>query len=198
MSSADRTSADVFAETPEVHERNLRIGVHVIGGSTIMFFFALAFAYFYLRSVDSHGRWNAGDVAAPDAYGVAITALFVLGAAALVVAARAARRRGRWLAPAGIALVAAIAAVVVQAIEYANLGFGPHEGGYTSVFYGWTACLAVFTLGAAYWMTVLVAEGARLRTAGAQPAPAGLDEASLYVSLLAIIAVVAWVCLYLL
>jgi heme/copper-type cytochrome/quinol oxidase subunit 3 len=198
MTASDQISPDVFAETPEVHERNLRIGVHVLGGSTIMFFFAFAFAYFYLRSVDTHGRWNAADHAAPDGYGVAIAALFVLGAAAIFAAATAARRDRPWLAQAGIALAAVLGAIVLQAIEYANVDFVPHDGGYTSVFYGWTALLAVFALGAVYWTAVLVAEGARLRTADAQPAPPGLREAAFYVALLAAIAVIAWVLLYLL
>jgi heme/copper-type cytochrome/quinol oxidase subunit 3 len=198
MTASGQGSTDVFGETPEVHERNLRIGIHVLGGSTIMFFFAFVFAYFYLRSVDSHGRWNAADHAAPDGYGVAIAALFVLGAAALFAAATAARRDRPWLLQAGVALAAVLVAIVVQAIEYANVDFVPHDGGYTSVFYGWSALVAIFALGAVYWMAVLVAEGARMRTADAQPAPPGLREAAFYLGLLATISVIAWVLLYLL
>src|SRR5919109_4344298 len=110
MTPPEQTPADVFAEAPEVHERNLRIGVRVIAGSTILFFFAFAFAYFYLRSVNSHGRWNAAQVAAPDGYGIAIVALFVLGAAALTAALSAARRGRPWLARAGVALACVVIA----------------------------------------------------------------------------------------
>lgn len=198
MSAPDESPADIFGETPEVHERNLRIGVHIIAGSTIMFFSAFAFAYFYLRSVDSNGRWNAADVAAPDGYGVAIAALVALGAVAISAAAVAARRARPWRVPAAIALAAVIVAIVVQSIEYAHVEFAPDGGGYTSVFYGWTAMLAVFALGALYWMAVLVAEGARIRSAAAPSAPPGLNEAALYLRVLAIIAVIAWVVLYLL
>jgi heme/copper-type cytochrome/quinol oxidase subunit 3 len=198
MNAGDQSTGDVFAETPEVHERNLRIGVHILAGSTIMFFFAFTFAYFYLRSVDSNGRWNAGDVAAPDGYGVAIAALVVLGAVAISAAAGAARRARTWRVPAVIALAAVIVAIVLQSIEYAHVEFAPDGGGYTSVFYGWTATLAVFALGALYWIAVLVAEGARTRSADAQPAPPGLDEAAFYLRVLGLIAVIAWVLLYLL
>lgn len=198
MSARDESPADVFAETPEVHERNLRIGVHITAGSTIMFFFAFAFAYFYLRSVDSNGRWNADQVAAPDGYGIAIAALVVLGAAAISAAAGAARRDRPWLVQAGIALAAVTLAIVVQSIEYAHVGFAPDGGGYTSVFYGWTAMLAVFALGALYWITVVVAEGARTRSTDAQPAPPGLEEAAFYLRVLAAIAVIAWILIYLL
>src|SRR5919106_6397536 len=104
MTFPEQTPADVFAEAPEVHDRNLRIGVRVISGSTILFFFAFAFAYFYLRSTNSHGRWNEGDLAAPDAYGVAVVALFVLAAAALTLADVTSKRRRPWLAPTAIAL----------------------------------------------------------------------------------------------
>jgi heme/copper-type cytochrome/quinol oxidase subunit 3 len=188
-----------FSEGPEVHDRNLRIGVRIVAGSTIMFFFAFGFAYFYLRSVDSHGRWNEGDLAAPDGYGVAIVALFVLSAVALSAADVISKRRRPWLAPAGISLAALIVAVVLQCIEYAHVEFTPDGGGFTSVFYGWTIFLALFALGAAYFTTVLIAEAWRSRGADSQPGPLpGLEEAAFYLRLLAGIAVIAWVLLYLL
>jgi heme/copper-type cytochrome/quinol oxidase subunit 3 len=197
MDADDQISTDVFDESPEVHERNLRIGVRVLAGSTILFFFAFAFAYFYLRALDSHGRWNASDAAAPDGFGVAITGLFVLSAAALSAATSAARRDRPWLARTGVALAAVVVAIVVQGIEYANVDFAPHDGGFTSVFYGWTALFAVVALGAVYWIAVLVAEGSRSRTADTRPVPPGLEEAALYLQVLATIGVIAWVLLYL-
>ena len=36
---------------------------------------------------------------------------------------------------------------MLQVIEWTTLGFGPASGGYASVFIGWTAFYAVFTLG---------------------------------------------------
>ena len=199
MDVRDQNSDDVFAETPEVHERNLRILVRVIAGSTIMFFFAFAFAYFYLRSLDSNGLWNEGDVAAPDGYGAAIAALFVLSAAAMSVAFGAAQRRRPWLVGAAMSHLALLAAVLLQAIEYAHIAFAPGDGGFTSVFYGWTLFLGVFALGAAYFTAVLVAEGVRSRGSETQPGPLpGLEETAFYLRLLASIAAIAWVLLYLL
>jgi heme/copper-type cytochrome/quinol oxidase subunit 3 len=198
VGAAEQPPEDVLAESAEVHERNLRIGVRLIAGSTIMFFFAFVFAYFYLRSLDSHGGWNAAEVGAPDAYGVAIAGLVVLSAASISYAARAARAHSPWIAYAGLALVAGLIALVVQGVEYANLGFDPQGGGYASVFYGWTIMFAVVALGALYWIETLVAEGLRAGGPGAGQAPPGLDEAAFYVRLLAIIAVIAWVILYLL
>ena len=199
MSPPQEIYGPEFDESPELHERNLRIAVRVISGSTIMFFFSFAFGYVYLRSVDSHGRWNEGDLAAPDGYGVAIVALFVLAAVALSAADVTAKRRRPWLAPAGISLAALIVAVVLQCIEYAHLEFTPDGGGFTSVFYGWTIFLALFALGSAYFTTVLIAEGWRYRREESQPGPLpGMEEAAFYLRLLALIAVIAWVLLYLL
>jgi heme/copper-type cytochrome/quinol oxidase subunit 3 len=197
MSATGQQSDDVLAESAEVHERNLRIGVRVIAGSTIMFFFAFAFAYFYLRSLDSNGNWRPEGVDPPQAYGVAIVALFVLAAASLSYAARAARHGRAWLIPAGLSLALVLAGCVVQAFEYAHLGFGPMSGGYASVFYGWTLLFTVFALGALYWVEVLLAEDLRSRYPPGTEARAGIDEATFYLRLLAIIAVIAWVVLYL-
>jgi heme/copper-type cytochrome/quinol oxidase subunit 3 len=199
MSPPREIYGEEFGESPEVHDRNLRIGVRVISGSTILFFFAFAFAYFYLRSVNSHDRWNAGDLAAPDAYGIVIAALFVLSAASMSVADTSSKRGRRWLAPTAIALAALLVAVVAQGVEYAHLEFTPDGGGFTSVFYGWTIFLGVFGLGAAYYVAVMLAEGARSGAATRQPQPVpGVEETAFYLRLLALIAVIAWVLLYLL
>jgi heme/copper-type cytochrome/quinol oxidase subunit 3 len=199
MNPRQEIYGDEFAESPEVHDRNLRIGVRVISGSTILFFFAFAFAYFYLRSVDSHGRWNEGDLAAPDGYGIAIVALFVLGAAALSLADVTSKRRQPWVRWAGVALAAQLVAIVLQGFEYAHVEFTPDGGGFTSVFYGWTIFLAVFALGSAYFTTVLVAEGTRARGSESYPGPLpGIEEAGFYLRVLALVAVIAWVLLYLL
>jgi heme/copper-type cytochrome/quinol oxidase subunit 3 len=196
MSAPGQPSKDVYDESAEVHERNLRIGVRIIAGSTIMFFFSFAFAYFYLRSLDARGLWRPDGVDPPAAYGVAILVLFVLAAAAIGYAARATRQRRPWKAPAGLALALGLVGCVVQAFEYAHLGFGPTSGGYASVFYGWTTLFVVFALSATYWVEALVAEGVRDRHYMGAEVPAGIEEAAFYWRLLAAIAVIAWVLLY--
>ena len=196
MSTPDQPPEDVYGESAEVHERNIRIGVHIIAGTTLMFFFPFAFTYLYLRSLDSHGEWNADGVAAPDGYGAVITVLIVLSAVAMSVAGATARGRRPWVGAAALALVAGLAAVVVQAFEYANLGFGPTDGGYASVFYGWTIFLAVFVLGAMYWVWILLAEGLRIDGMRSTRALPGFDEATFYLRVIALIALIAWFLLY--
>jgi heme/copper-type cytochrome/quinol oxidase subunit 3 len=189
---------DVLAEPPEVHERNLWMGARILGGATIMFFLAFIFAYFYLRSLNTAGRWNVHGFKPPQGYGAAIVALFATSAVSFAYAAYAARNGRRWLAAAGLSLVLGLAGCVVQAFEYAHLGFGPQNGGYVSVFFGWTLLFVVLVLPALYWVEILFAEGLRNRRAPGARAPAGLDDAAFYWGLLAAIGVLAWVILYLL
>jgi heme/copper-type cytochrome/quinol oxidase subunit 3 len=197
MSAPEQTPDDLLAESAEVHERNLRIGVRVIAGSTIMFFLAFLFAYFYLRSLDSKGLWRPDGVDPPQGYGAAIVLLFVLSAGSVAYAARAARNGRRWLVAAGLALLLALAGCIVQAFEYAHLGFGPQSGGYASVFIGWTALFVVFVLAVVYWLETLFAEGLRNRHGPGPKVPPGLDEVAFYWPLLAAIGGVAWAILYL-
>jgi heme/copper-type cytochrome/quinol oxidase subunit 3 len=189
---------EAFAEPPEVQERNLWLGVRVMAGVTIMFFLAFVFAYFYLRSLNNAGRWQPPRVDPPQGYGAAVVILFALSAAALAYADRAARAARAWLPVAGIALALGLAGCVVQGFEWANLGFSPLDGGYASVFLGWTLLFTVFVLLAMYWVEVVFATGIRHRRAGETYVPHGLDAAAFNWALLAVIGVIAWVILYLL
>ncbi len=198
MSKSDNPTADRLAEPPEVHERNLWIGARILAGATIMFFLSFAFAYFYLRSLNSSNDWRPDGIDPPQAYGVVIVVLFTLSAAALAYAAYAARGERPWHAAAGASLALGLAGCVVQAFEYAHLGFGPQDGGYASVFIGWTILFAVLVLPAMYWVEILLAEGLRNRGTSGAGVPAGLPAAAFYWTLLAIIGVVTWVILYLL
>ena len=197
MNVTDQTSDDPLAESAEVHERNLRIGVRVIAGSTIMFFLAFVFAYFYLRSLDSNGFWRPDGVDPPQAYGAVIVILFVLSAGSIAYTAHAARTGRPWLAGAALSLLLAVAGCIVQGFEYSQIEFGPQSGGYASVFVGWTVLYAVFVLPVIYWIETLLAEGLRSRNDRDATVPPGLDEVAFYWRMLAAIGVLAWVILYL-
>ena len=185
-------------EPPEVHERNLWLGARVIAGTTILFFAAFVFAYFYLRSLNNSHQWRPAGVDPPQRYGVAIVLLFVVSAGACWPTrpgrrARAAagwpRRGRRWRSGS--------AGCVVQVFEYANLHFSPTDGGYASVFIGWTVLFVVFVLLTMYWVEILFAEGVRNRGAEEAVVPAGLADAAFYWGLLAGIGVLTWAILYL-
>lgn len=191
-------SGGVFEETPEIHERNVWVGTRVIGGTTIMFFAAFAFAYFYLRSLNNTDRWRPDGVDPSQRYGLAVVLLFAASAAVLGYAAWAAQKERPWVAAAGASLALGLAGCVAQVLEYAQLHFGPLDGGYASVFIGWTIFFVVFALLTLYWVEILLADGLRHRHAAAVYVPAGLGDAAFYWELLAGIGVVTWAILYLL
>ena len=93
-----------YVEPPEVHERNLWLGARVIAGTTIMFFAAFVFAYFYLRSLNNSNLWRPAGVDPPQRYGLTIVLLFVISSGLLAYASWAAREKRGWLAAAGTAL----------------------------------------------------------------------------------------------
>jgi heme/copper-type cytochrome/quinol oxidase subunit 3 len=186
-----------LAEPPELHERNLWIAARILAGATILFFLAFVFAYFYLRSFNNNDNWRPSGIDPPGGYGAAIVILFALSAASFGYAARAARDARPWFGAAGVSLALGLAGVIVQGFEYANLGFTPSDGGYASVFEGWTILFAVFVLPAMYWVETLLANGVRHRASRGY-VPVGLDAAAFYWSLLAGIGVLTWFILYVL
>jgi heme/copper-type cytochrome/quinol oxidase subunit 3 len=199
MSASDPAprTEDAFAEPPEIHARNLWLSARLLAGATILFFLAFVFAYFYLRSFNNNDNWRPSGTDPPGGYGAAIVILYALSAAAFSYAARAARERRAWFGAAGLSLALGLAGVIVQGFEYANLGFSPVDGGYASVFMGWTILFAVFVLPAMYWVETLLAVGIRNRATKGY-IPVGIDAAAFYWSLLAAIGVLSWFILYVL
>ena len=190
-------AAGPLDEPPEVNERNLWIGARVIAGTTILFFAAFVFAYFYLHSLNNSDLWRPAGVDPPQRYGLAIVLLFVTSAGLLAYASWAAREERGWLPAAGVALALGLAGCVVQVFEYANIHFSPTDGGYASVFIGWTVLFVVFVLLTMYWVEILFAEGLRKRRVEGAAVPAGLSDAAFYWGLLAGIGVLTWAILYL-
>ena len=94
---------------------------------------------------------------------------------------RARARQGRILAAVSLAaLLVGVAAVVLQVVEYTQLGFGPTDGGFASVFVGWTGFFAVVVLGTMVWLEIIVASAFRngSRSAGLEPGPTSTRSAS--------------------
>jgi heme/copper-type cytochrome/quinol oxidase subunit 3 len=122
-------------------------------------------------------------------------ALLVLSSAALQLVSRD-ERAGRFAGRAaklGIAFALGIAALVVQVVEWASLGFGPADGGYASVFVGWTGFFFLFVILALIWIEVELAGAIRRPR---DPSP-GVRAASFYWSFIAGIGLLTWVVLYL-
>ena len=130
-------------------------------------------------------------------------------------------RRPAWRAKGAAAAVALVAALVVQIGGWSTQGFGPTDGGYASVYVGWTGLQALFVLGLLYWLETTLATSFRYRkTLHGAPGPGEasgdpdrtapdiqdplslvrptLEAMSFYAVFFAGIAVIAWVVLYVL
>ena len=153
-SASAPTHAHIELEPPEWQPRAMWVSARQLCGAASFFFLAFVFAYFYLRSLDTNKDWKIGSVNPSLGLGILILVVLILSAVALRAAATRAELAVR--ASAG-ALLLALLSVVLQVIQWTTLGFGPASGGYASVYIGWTAFYAVFTLFCAYWIETQVA-----------------------------------------
>lgn len=205
---AHGTEIEIPPEPPEVGARALYVASRLLAGATTFFFLAFLFAYFYLRSLNQNGAWNAHHVKPEQGFGLAIALCIVISAALAIAAGRRGKSEANWVPLVSGALVLGLAAVVLQCIEYTIQKFGPTDGAYASVYVGWTALFMVAVLGTLYWLETLLATELRARRAPpvephsdiAEPhrltAP-GLDAAVFYWCYLVAIGVIAYVTLYL-
>ena len=214
----------VESEPPEQLARNLNSAGHLLASATAFFFLAFVFAYFYLRSLNNAGLWHPKHVDPSQTLGALVMVAGVLTAVLVRwgLADHRAERRSVWRVKGAVALAIGIAAVVLQVVEWTTVGFGPADGGYASVFFGWTGFYAVFLVGALFWLETVLATSIRYRgwTTGDRTVAAGdasgdrrrhgedirdpvslvraeLDALSFYWGFLAGVGVLAWILLYL-
>jgi heme/copper-type cytochrome/quinol oxidase subunit 3 len=129
-----------------------------VGGLAFLYG-CFAFAYFYLRSVNSSGRWKGSGFHAPQiGYGVTILVLVLLSALVQYVGLQRikAGSKSAWQAAAFVALLLGVAAVVVQILQLLSLPFQPGSSGFSSVFTDTWPVLLVSWLGAMLWLEILV------------------------------------------
>lgn len=214
--------AIVEGEPPEMLGRNLRSGTYLFAGGTAFFFLCFLFAYFYLRALNNADMWKPKGVNASVAWGTITVALYVVSAVFVRIglSEHRANRRPNWRKAGAVALAAGIAGLVVQAFAWDHQSFGPADGGFASVYFGWTAFLFLFVFGTMYWLETTLAMSLRYRkieTGAPEPGEASgdpyrkahdirdplslvraeLESLSFYWAFLAAIAVLAWVLLYL-
>jgi len=157
-------TAPIPAEHPVVESRIVSVGSYLLAAGTTFFFIAFLFAFFYLRAVNSNGLWGGPKpghhVSVPTVSGSVILAC-ILASVALVRIGLAARGGGLlWPLGAG-ALLLGLGAVAVQCWQYTDLAFGTEEGGYASVYLGWTGFFTIFSFGALLWLEMILATARR-------------------------------------
>lgn len=128
-------------------------------GSLSFLYGAFAFAYFYLRSVNSSGRWEGSGYHAPQiGYGVTILILVVVSAIVQYVGLTRikAGAKSAWLGAALVALVLGVVAVALEIVQLLNLPFQPGSSGFSSVFTGFYPVMLVSWLAAMIWLEILI------------------------------------------
>lgn len=182
-----------------------------IGGLTFLFG-CFAFAYFYLRSLDSSGRWEGSGYVAPTLWlGTVIMLLAVLAAGAQYFGLQRikAGHKDSWAVYAIIAMVLAVAAIGLQVYELNALPFLPGSSGYASVFVSFYPVFTVVQLAVLLWLEILFVRARRIpaisfveqpptiaETRTVQRFQAGLSAFTAVWNYLAFIAVVFWFLFY--
>ena len=130
-----------------------------IGGLSFLFG-AFVFTYFYLRSINSSGRWQGSGFIQPSILtGTIIMILAVLSASVHYYGLQRikAGRQRIWQISGLIALGLGLAAVGLQIDQLATLPFPPGSSGYSSVFTGLYPVLLTVQLAVLVWLEILLA-----------------------------------------
>jgi heme/copper-type cytochrome/quinol oxidase subunit 3 len=130
-----------------------------IGGLTFLFG-AFLFAYFYLRSLNSSGRWQGSGYVAPSLWiGTTIMLLAEVSAGVHYFGLQRikAGHKSAWQIYGLVALGFGLAAVAFQVYQLTDLPFPPGSSGYSSVFTGFYAVFLTVQLAAMIWLEILLA-----------------------------------------
>jgi heme/copper-type cytochrome/quinol oxidase subunit 3 len=202
MSVGEAELAQIPIEAPDLESRMISVGSYLGAAAIGFFFMTFLFAFFYLRALNTNGLWGAGKPGhhVHPALTVGIIVLVcVLASVALVRVSLVRLRKGASDArPVGIvALVLGLVAIAVQCWQYTDLGFGPGDGGYASVYLGWTGFYAIVAFGVLLWLeTLLVSfgQGGQMRAGRLE---VDLSSYSVVWTTLGVVEVVAFILLYL-
>jgi heme/copper-type cytochrome/quinol oxidase subunit 3 len=130
-----------------------------IGGLTFLFG-AFLFAYFYLRSLNSAGRWQGFGFIHPSLWiGTTIMLLAEVSAGVQYFGLQRikAGHKSAWQINGLIALALGLAAVSFQIYQLIDLPFKPGSSGFASVFAGFYPVFLVVQLAVMIWLEILLA-----------------------------------------
>ncbi|HEV2255215.1 MAG TPA: hypothetical protein VGS06_18700 [Streptosporangiaceae bacterium] len=130
-----------------------------IGGLTFLFG-AFLFAYFYLRSLNSEGRWEGFGFIHPSLWiGTTIMLLAEVSAGVHYFGLQRikAGHKRTWQINGLLAMGLGLAAVAFQIYQLIDLPFKPGSSGYASVFSGFYPVFLVIQLAVLAWLEILLA-----------------------------------------
>ncbi|HUZ37469.1 MAG TPA: hypothetical protein VMV17_14180 [Streptosporangiaceae bacterium] len=184
-----------------------------IGGLSFLYG-SFVFAYFYLRSLNSSGRWHGSGFQQPSvAMGTVILALIVVSAVAqtLVLQRIKAGNKSAWQAGALVALLLGLLAVALQIIQLLTLPFWPGSSGFASVFTGTYPVYTLTVLVMMIWLEIMIMRSRSIpaisfveqpptftEAFGVQRFQASLSAFTAVWNYMAVVGIVFWVLFYLL
>jgi heme/copper-type cytochrome/quinol oxidase subunit 3 len=130
-----------------------------LGGLTFLFG-CFAFSYFYLRALNSAGRWQGSGFVQPSLW-MGTTVMILIGLSAGVhyfgLQRIKAGHKMVWQIVALVALAFGLAAVGLQIYQLATLPFPPGSSGYSSVFTGFYAVFVTLLFATLIWLEIMLA-----------------------------------------
>jgi heme/copper-type cytochrome/quinol oxidase subunit 3 len=190
------STAPIPVETIEVEIRVQKVGSYLLAAAIAFFFVAFLFAFLYLRALNNNGLWGGGKPGHHVHPALTAGIVILVCVLASVAFARLSAKVAQWRLPAGgLALALGLVAVGVQCWQYTALGFGPGDGGYASVYLGWTGFFTIFALGALLWLEATLASAIRSDVHGAK-LEADAASFSLVWAMLGIVEVAAFILLF--
>jgi|SRR5580658_1426680 heme/copper-type cytochrome/quinol oxidase subunit 3 len=163
LTPAETEAAHTAEDEGFYHEAALNAawsGSRLAIGGLAFLFGAFAFAYFYLRSLNSSGRWaNTGFHSPSMLLGTIIMLAVVTSACVHYIGLQQikAGHKKAWQICGLIALTLGLGAVTVQIIQLIYLPFPPGSSGFASVFTGFYPVLVVILLAGLIWLETLLA-----------------------------------------
>jgi heme/copper-type cytochrome/quinol oxidase subunit 3 len=188
-------------------------GVRLALGGLSFAFGCFAFAYFYLRSLNSNQMWHPAGFKGPQQWAGAVVMALVVASAVLQYAGLTrikAGHKGAWLGSAVVALALGLGAIGLQVWQLLNLPFFPGSAGFASVFVGATPVFVIVVLAAMIWLETLIMRARVIppisfveqpptyaEAFAVQRFQAGLSAFTVLWNYLAVIAILFWVLFYL-
>ena len=192
-------------------------GVRLALGAMSFLFGAFVFAFFYLRSLNSHHLWypvvnGVAQTKPTMATGLVIMALVVVSAAVQTLVLQRIKAGGKsvWLTGAVVALVLGVAAIAVQIWQLADLSFHPGASGFASVFVGFNPIFVALAFCVMVWLEILIMRCRAIpqisfveqpptyaEAFAVQRFQAALSAFTVTWNYLAVVAIIAWILFYL-
>jgi len=188
-------------------------GARLALGGLSFGFGAFVFAFFYLKSLNSHDLWYPAGFKAPQAWvGIVVMLAIVVSALVqyLVLQRIKAGHKGVWLNGAWVSLVLGLAAVGIQIWQMTALPFYPGAAGFASVFVGFWPVFLTVVFCAMVWLETLIMRARQIpeiafveqpptyvEAFAVQRFQASLSAFTVVWNYLAVVAIVAWVLFYL-